>query len=352
MVAKNFEVLSNPIKIYRRMLEDIRGAKKFIFLENYIYRNDEVGREFREALTKKAREGVKIKILLDSYGSWVDERFFRELTKVGGEVRFFREIQYTWRIVSKNHERDHRKLLLIDNKISYIGSINITKDFIDWRELVLRLEGDITFDFVRAFNSTWRNYGQITLKKVFRFIHEEFEIIQDIPSDLKRYTEEKYVHLIKKAKKEILIETPYFIPSFRIRRAFLNAVKRKVKIKIILPYRSNWRIVDVLRNRYLGFLNNVGAQIYYYKPGMLHSKLLIVDGSFFILGSSNLDYRSLIHNFEINLLGRNKDISLALKDHFEETLTHSQPFSFSDWRRRSSAIKVLELIFEKIKRFF
>lgn len=352
MVTPNFEVISDPRKIYRRMLGDIRSAKKFIFLENYVYRNDEVGREFREALTKKAREGVKVKVLLDSYGAWVGKRFFKELISRGGEVRFFREIQYTWRIISKNHERDHRKLLLIDHKISYIGSINITKDFIDWRELVLRLEGDITFDFVRAFNGTWKNYGKITLKKVFKFIHEEFEIIQDIPYTLRRYTEEKYAKLIRNARGEINIETPYFVPSFRIRRAFLRAVNRGVKIRIILPYRSNWKIVDVLRNRYLGFLYRVGVEIYYYRPGMLHSKLLLVDDSFFILGSSNLDYRSLVHNFEINLLGKNKDISCALQNHFNETLSHSQPFSFEDWKKRSSVIKVLELLFEKVKKFF
>lgn len=352
MTTKTFEVLSNPQKIYKKMLEDIRAAKKFIFLENYVYRNDEVGREFRDLLTKKAKEGLTVKILLDSWGSWVDKKFFKELINSGGEVRFFRELQYTWRIVSKNHERDHRKLLLIDNKISYIGSINITKDFIRWRELVLRLEGDITFDFVRSFNSIWKNYGQLTLKKVFKFIHEEFEIVQDIPSTLKRYTEERYVRLINGARKEICIETPYFIPSFRIRRAFLNAIKRKIKIKIILPYRSNWRIVDIMRNRYLGVLHNSGVNIYYYKPGMLHSKLLVVDDKFFILGSSNLDYRSLVHNFEINLLGKNPEISRELKNYFEETLSNSEPFSFKDWRRRSSVTKVLELLFEKVKRFF
>lgn len=351
-MVEKFEVLSEPRKIYRKMLEDINSARKFIFLENYVYRNDEVGREFRDLLIKKAKEGVTVKVLLDSYGAWVDKKFFKDLINSGGEVRFFREIQYTWRIISKNHKRDHRKLLLIDNKISYIGSINITKDFIDWRELVLRLGGDITFDFVRAFNSSWRNYEQINLKKVFRFIHNEFEIIQDIPSTIKRYTEERLVKLINSGRKKIRIETPYFVPSFRLRRALLRACNRGIKVEIVLPFRSNWKITDVLRNRYLGFLHRAGAKIFYYKKGMLHSKLLIVDDKFFLLGSSNLDYRSLLYNFEINLFGKNKEIVDSLISHFEETLKYSQAFVYDDWKKRSSFTKILELFFGKIKRFF
>ncbi len=341
---ETFNVYSDPKKTFYAMLEDIKSAKKSIFLETYIYDNDEIGRKFREALIRKAKQKIRIKLLIDAWGSTVEKTFFKELVDFGAEVRFFREIKYLIRFFSKNHERNHRKLLIIDNNITYIGSMNITKHCFGWRELVVRIKGDIANDFTRSFYKSWDMYGEFDKKRIQTIIHEEYEIIHDIPSFIQRATEKRLYKLIKKAHKEILIETPYFVPSLNLINAFGRAVKRGVKITLLIPYRSDVRIVDIVRNSYLGRIYKRGVDIRYYKEKTMHSKLLLVDNSFFMLGSSNIDYRSFLHNFEINFIGKNPNMIKELRKFFNSGLANSVAFDYEQWKDRSSIGKIVELI--------
>ena len=351
-MKEEFKIISKPRELYDEMIKDILNAKKQIFLETYIYEDDQVGHRFRQALLKKAKQGVKIKLLLDAWGSNVKKHYFEELMQYGAEVKLFREIKYLIRIFSKNHERNHRKLLIIDKNIAYIGSANITQKYINSRELVIKIIGDIAECFIKSFQRVWENHSdKITNKKLKSIFHEEFEIINEIPSYYSRVTETRYIRLIKNAKKAILIETPYFIPSTIIRKALSKAVKRGVKVKIIIPHSSNVSVVDVLRNRYLGNLYKNGIEIYYYKPTLLHSKLMIVDDNFFLLGSSNLDYRSLLYLYEINFLGKDKRIIHSLKEYFNETLKDTIPFNYKEWRRRSSFKKILEMLLYRVRHY-
>jgi len=351
-MKEEFKILSQPRKIYDEMIKDILNAKKQIFLETYIYENDSVGEEFRQALLKKAKQGIKIKLLLDAWGSSVKKHYFDELISYGAEVKLFREIKYLIRMYSKNHERNHRKLLIIDNNISYVGSANITYEYINSRELVIKLVGDIADSFIKSFQRVWDMHSDhITNKKLRSIFHEEFEIINDIPSYYWRVTETRYVKLIKNAKKSILIETPYFVPSTRIRKVLGKAVERGVKVKIIIPHNSNVAVVDLLRNRYLGNLYKNGIELYYYKPTLLHSKLMIVDDEFFLLGSSNLDYRSLLYLYEINFLGTDKRIIKELKEYFNETMKGTIPFDYGEWRKRSSIKKIIEMLLYRVRHF-
>ena len=348
---EEFQIFSSPKQLYKQMLSDIADAKHTILLETYIYDNDKIGKKFRNLLVKKARQGIKVFLLIDAWGSKADKLFFNNLEKAGGKVKFFREFRYVLRIFSKNHERNHRKLLVIDGKISYIGSANITASCLNWRELSIRLEGDISERFVESFVNNWEISGKLSRRKISLLLHKGFEIIHDHPGDKIRNLEKRLVNLINSSKKEILIETPYFAPSLKIIRALSRAVKRKVNVKIILPYISDVRVADILRNIYLGRLYRNGIKIFYYKPRVLHSKLLIVDNSFFVLGSSNLDYRSFIHQYEINLLGKDNPLINALKSYFRETLRNSVCFNYKEWKSRSSLIKIFELILNKFRHY-
>lgn len=347
----SFQIFSKPKEIYTEMLRDIKNARKSVYLETYIYDNDKIGRKFRDALVKKASEGVKIKVLVDSFGSTVRKDFFKKLVKNGGEVRFFKEVRYVIRIFSKNHERNHRKILIIDDCITYIGSINITSSCLNWRELVLRFNEPLTEHFIESFNYSWDSFQLISEKKIELKIHRGFEILHDIPRDPRKMTQSKYSNLIKDAKKEILIETPYFVPPVYIRLALRRAVKRGVEVKILLPYNSDVRLMDVFRNRYLGRLHKSGVKILFYMPKILHSKLLIVDNKFFLLGSSNLDYASFVNMHEINLFGKDRRIIAALKEFYNAGLKNSEPFSYEDWKKRSSIRKIAELVFTTIEEY-
>lgn len=346
-----FTIFSQPKKVYRQMLKDIKKAKKYIFLETYIYAQDSIGAAFRKALTNKAKQGVQVRLLLDAWGADAKKKYFEDFIKAGGEVKYFREFMYVLNIFNKNHERDHRKLLLIDDQISYIGSLNITSSCLNWRELVIRIEGSLSKTLRESFNHHWQISSHFIKKKMQKLIHSSFEILQDHPRPSHRHTEKKYIELIKQAENRICVVTPYFVPSIRIRKAFAKAAKKGVKIEIILPYISDVRIADIVRNRYLGGLYKKGLEFYYYKPKTLHAKLLIVDNDFFILGSSNLDYRSFVHQYEINLLGRDKKIISALQNYFEEMLAKTISFNYYEWKDRSSLSKIIEKIIGKFAKY-
>jgi cardiolipin synthase len=367
-----FQIFSSPKEIYKKMLADITSAKKSIYLETYIYGKDKIGNEFKKALTKKASEGVKVFLLVDAMGSGkidilddiphlkniiglsgkIDKEDFKDLIKAGGNIRFFKEIRYVLRFFNENHERNHRKLLIIDEKISYIGSANITADCLNWRELVLKLEGRIAEHFIESFFYYWEKAGRITKKKLRMGFHKGFQIIHDLPADTKTFTADKYVRLIRSAEKEICIETPYFIPPIVIRKALAEAVRRGVKVKLLLPYKSDLGMLDLFRNRYIGRLYKRGIEIYYYVPGVLHSKLLLVDDKFFLLGSSNLDYKSFMHQHEINLFGKDKKIISALRQFFDSGINQSKLFDYNEWRSRSSLKRVIELMGSLIDEYF
>lgn len=344
-----YKVLSNSERIYKHMISDIRKAKREILLETYIYRNDKIGRLFRSELTKKAKQGVRVQLLIDAWGSNVRKGYFRELIQNGGRVRFFRELRYAFRWFNANHERNHRKLLLIDRNISYIGSINITEDSLNWEELVLRVVGSLAVPLKRAFVWTWKRFNIFKYARARKIRHEDFRILQDFPRG--NIAEKRYSKLILNANKEIVIATPYFIPSNRIRSAFKKAIKKGVEVKIILPKSSDVRIVDLLRRRYLGSLHKMGVKLYYH-PKVLHAKLLIVDNKFFLLGSSNLDYRSFMHQFEINLLGYSQEVITSLKEYSNKLQKTSEVFDYDVWVKRHFLSRFKDWIAEKIIRPF
>ncbi|NPE26626.1 phosphatidylserine/phosphatidylglycerophosphate/cardiolipin synthase family protein [Methanococcoides sp. SA1] len=346
-----YEVMSKPERIYFRMLGDIRNAKKEILLETYIYDDDKIGREFLAELVKKAKDGIKVRVLVDAWGSSVKRKFFRELVAVGGEVRFFRELRYVWRWFNANHERNHRKLLIVDKEICYLGSINITASCLNWRELVLRVEGSLAKRFRRSFSGSWKRFNLFDAKKIRKLVHEGFEIIQDSPRSKFSFAERNYKKLIGRARDSVLIETPYFVPSMKIRRAMRRAIKRGVKVKLILPRKSDLGFVDILRNRYLGKLYRMGVKIYYY-PKISHSKLLIVDEKFFLLGSSNLDYRSFKFQYEINLIGRDKDLIESLRKFFRSGLRKSRAFNYKVWQKRHWVSRIWEKILGGVREYF
>jgi cardiolipin synthase A/B len=347
---KSFKLFSDPKKLYKQMLSDINHAKNSVYLETYIFDNDNIGKVFRKALIKKAKQGLEIKVLIDSWGSTAKKDFFIKLEEANGEVKFFREFEYVIRFVTKNHERNHKKLLIIDEQISYIGSANITDQCLNWRELTLRLEGNISEHFTYSFLDSWKMKIKYSNSKFESILHEGFEIISDFPRDKRSLMRNKYKKLIKNAKSEILIETPFFVPSIPIMNQLAKAAKRGVKVKVLLPRISDVRIMDLVRNRYIERLYNSGVEIHYFNK-TLHSKLLIIDDKFFLLGSSNLDYRSFLHSMEINLFGEDKKMISELKEFYNKGIKNSKLFHYEEWKSRSSLGKIIEIIVDQFRNY-
>jgi cardiolipin synthase len=342
---KNAELFDNNALLFEAMLKDIESATNYVYLETYRLNDDTVGHKFRDALAIKARQGIDVRILVDSWGTSVSSSFFTPIIRNGGSVRFFKKFKFFLALFTKNHRRNHRKLLLIDNRITYIGSSNYSVYSLGWRESVLRIEGKITQYFKKTFNDSYLIYLKYHFNK-FSFkknIHVgDFKIIQDIPSIYFQRIRKEYTKLINQAKNEILIETPYFLPGYKLRKALMDAGERGVSVKILVPKHSDVKLVDMLRNKYLGMFYKKNVEVIFYTPNNLHAKCLLIDNEIFSIGSANFDYRSFRYQYEIILVGSHPKINQDIRSHIMKTMQDCEAFDFEKWLTRPFLEKAFE----------
>jgi len=345
-IKEPYHLCSEPLRYYDAMIADIEAARKYIYVETFRVGNDEIGERFLRALNEKAREGVEVKLLVDGWGvANPGNEYYKLIREHGGEVRFFEKIKFNTDIFTRSHRRNHRKLLLIDDEITWIGSSNLTGYNLNWRESMLRMKSEITFTFSRLFMQDFRMHNKYIFNKVYnsRLVrYEDFEIVRDIPSIAYKRINQKFIRLIKSAEKSVIVETPYFLPGFMLRKVMMDAVKRGVEVTVVIPKRSDVTLVDVLRNKYLGPLHKSGIRFMYYTVNNLHAKLMLVDGREFAIGSSNFDYRSFRYMFEIMLFGDEPLISDQVKEHMEKTIRQADPFVYKSWENRPLINKFFE----------
>jgi cardiolipin synthase len=337
------------------MLADIASARDSILLEVYRFRNDDVGLRIRDALGAKCSEGIKVKLLLDSWGTDVPASFFSVITNNGGEVRFFKKIKFFVDFFTKNHRRNHRKLLVIDDSVAWLGSANITGYSLKWRELVLRIQGPVVHDLKKTFHDSYRIYRKYMFNK-FAFkrtiANGEFEIIQDLPSIYRQLIKKRYELIFSKARREIFIETPYFLPGYKLRKLMMLAARRGVDVNVIMPLHSDVRSVDFLRGKYMEFYYKNNIKVHFFTPDNLHSKCVLVDNEIFAIGSSNFDYRSFRYQHEIMLFGRNTEIISQLRAHINQTLSMCIPFNYDTWRTRPLFEKIMGWLLTPFRHLF
>ncbi len=347
-IKEPYHLISEPIQYYDAMIADIESAKKYVYVETFRIGNDAIGERFLSAFNKKAKEGLDVKLLIDGWGvSNSGHPLYEQIRKNRGDVRFFEKIKFNTDIFTKGHRRNHRKLLLIDDEICWIGSSNLTGYNMNWRESMLRMKSEITFSFSRLFKQDYRLFNKYVFNKVHntRLVrYENFEIVRDVPSIAYKRINKKFIRLFQSAKKKIIIETPYFLPGFLLRKAMADAAKRGVEVIVIIPRHSDVTLVDILRNKYLGPLYKNGIQFLFYKTNNLHAKLMLVDDEYFAIGSSNFDYRSFRYMFEVMLFGDDHRIIEQVTNHISETLKHSESFVYSRWKKRPLINKFFEWI--------
>jgi len=352
-----FLVIDDTLKFYNQMLADIAQSREYIYLETYKFANDHMGIRFRDAITRKARQGVKVKILVDSWGKGpISETFFSELINLGGEVKFFEKIKINSDIFTRGHRRDHRKILVIDERICYIGSANITGYNLNWRELSLRVEGELAVSFKKVFLENFDAFypyiitNKVTYTRSIKF--DSFEILRDVPSFPLQRLRKRYTRLIRSATSSVVIETPYFLPGYMLRKSLMDASKRGVDVKIIMPRHSDVRMIDILRNKYLGLFFKSKVKILFFGPYNLHAKLLLIDNKTFSISSANFDYRSFRYQYEIALIGTEPEVLRQLNDHVAETLRNSEKFDYEQWEKRALIEKIFEWILLPFRHLF
>lgn len=339
-----FELFDSPSPLFNKMLADIKEAKHYIYLEVYKFSKEEIGELFRDALAQKAVEGVEVKLLLDAWGTGSSKTFFKKIIDNGGEVRIFNTLRIGTRLITQSHRRNHRKLLIIDDTIAYIGSPNITNYCMRWRELTIKLEGRIAKSFKYVFNNDFAVYNKFyyKTKQLTEIIQiASYEIIRDVPSIARQRIMNKYLQLTREAEKSIYIETPYFLIGYRLRKALKDAANRGVEVIVALPLNSDVLLVDILRNLYLGKLFREGVKFKMYYPSNLHSKLILIDDKIFGIGSANFDYRSFRYLHEILLVGDNSEIINKLLEYKKNTLLNCYDFNYEQWEERPVLEKIV-----------
>ena len=345
MELQNVKLFDDNLELYSSQLADIEGAKEYVFLEVYRFNNDAMGQKYCMALARKATQGIKVKVLVDAWGTKQDTEFLQPIVDAGGEVRFFQKLYLTMNFISNNHRRNHRKLLVIDNRVAYIGSSNISAYSLVWRELNLRIEDRMARLFRKAFADNYALYRKFDIEKM-RFkrniFYKRMIIMQEVPSRNRQRLRHKYETLINNARQSIVIETPYFLPSLRLRKALVAAVGRGVHVTVVMPKHSDVQSADIIRRYYLGKLHEQGVEIKFFTPCNLHAKCVLIDKETFSVTSANFDYRSFQHQHEIALIGKEKNIATLLEQHIGATLEACEPFDYNSWQQRTRFERFVE----------
>ena len=335
------DIMTDGYAFISQLVVDIARARHHIHIDMYIFEDDALGRLLADVLIDKAQRGVEVRIVYDDVGCWdVSRRFIEHLRSGGIEIAPFLPVRFP-SFTSKANYRNHRKLIIIDGAVGYVGGMNIALRYVKgrsrqpWRDTMLRLTGGIVYGLQRAFLVDWYFVDRtlITDRKYYPSpltSHLSNSLAQLVTSGpMASYPEimQGYVRAINDARKYVYIETPYFLPNEPVLFALKTAAMSGVGVCIICPLRSDARFTAWAGRSYLRELSEAGARIYLYKTGFLHSKMMIVDDALATCGSSNVDFRSFENNFESNVFIYGEDTALRLKKVFLDDLSQSIPLS-------------------------
>ena len=330
------DIMTDGYAFFPELLKDIAAATHHVHINMYIIEDDPLGRLVADSLMAKARQGVKVRLIYDDVGCWrVDSRFFEQMREAGVEVAPFLPVRFP-SFTSKVNYRNHRKIIVIDGRVGYIGGMNTARRYVStkWRDTMLRVQGGVVYALQRAFLVDWYfvDHTLITDRVYYPPVSEELTaksqllIAQVVTSGpMARYPEimQGFVRIILAARRYIYIETPYFLPNEPILFALKTAALAGVDVRVMCPLNSDARFIDWASRSYLREIYDAGARVYLYEPGFLHSKLLISDDSLVSCGSTNVDFRSLENNFEANVFIYDEGTALRLKKVFLDDQSHA-----------------------------
>jgi len=342
------EVLPNGENYYRAELDAIRQAQKSVTLEAFIFEEGKIAGEFVRALAERARAGVKVNVVADGVGSLHTNRsFFGELLDAGGKVAFYHPIRwYTW---PRYNNRTHREIVVIDGKTAFVGGAGIADHWLlsdkeepRWRDTMFRVEGQSVARIQGAFVENWLEAtGELlTGADYFPFAEAEGNVVTLVVNSTPSAGQSTrarmlYQTLIASAKKSIYLTTPYFLPDRSARDELIKAIQRGVEVKVVVPGRRTDQHMTRYSSRTLfGELLKHGARIHEYQPSMIHVKTLVVDGTWSVVGSTNIDSRSFGLNDEINLAARDPELAGKLTEHFFQDVSQSDEITYQEWKRR------------------
>jgi len=349
------KILKNGENKFKKLFEDINAAKHHIHLEYYILKDDTIGTELLNLLCKKAKLGIEVRLSVDDVGASISGDMKQKIIDSGIEFYAFMPVLYP-KFTSRMNYRNHRKIVVIDGNIGYLGGINIADDYVNapdknkyWRDTHIRIEGEAVISLQIQFLINWEFVSNSKINIIANYFPKKpckaklaIQIAASGPDTDWPNIMDALFSAITSAKKYIYITTPYFIPNDEIIMALQIASRSGVDVRLLIPNESDSWTAKYATNSYLQRLFDADIKIYRYTKGFLHAKTLVVDGIISTIGTSNMDYRSFSINFEINAFFYDKKTSENLKDIFIEDLKNSIEMSLEIWKNRSNLEKLKE----------
>ena len=347
--------------LYRDLLEEIKKAKHFIFLEFFIIKDGKLLEELLDILGKKTREGVEVCFMYDDAGTIADEPYNlnERLRSLGIHVVVFSPLSYWLVLTARSNGRDHRKICVVDNKVAYTGGINCADEYVNlkelyghWKDTGIKVEGDavtsFTISFIQFFNVYSKRhlvYDDYILKTRNKINSNSYVLpFSDSPSDKEAVSRTVHYNMISKAKKYVYIQTPYLIIDDTIQNALCSCSKSGVEVIITVPHIPDKKSVFmVTRSNYYKLLK-AGVKIYEYTPGFIHSKLCLSDDKIAIEGTINMDFRSYFLSYEYGVLIAQDKVIQEMKKDYLETLSVSEEITLDEVKKTSLPVRILRAI--------
>jgi cardiolipin synthase len=378
LVAGNrVQLLQDGPATYDALFAAIRAARDHVNVEFYILEDDEVGRRFRELLLERQRAGAQVNLIYDSVGSLATPKeFFDPLREAGARVLEFNpvnplKVRRGWNV----NQRDHRKLAVVDGRIAFLGGINISSVYssgslsnsgsrgravrkeqqrqnginaLPWRDTQIQLDGPVVAEYQRLFLQTWNAQQGPELPARDYFPAQQpqgSEVVRAIgssPDEPYSFIYATLISALRSAESEILITTAYFVPDPQLLEALQEAAQRGVTVKILLPSRSDSAFVLSAGRAYYQALLDGGVELYERRQALLHAKTAVIDGVWSTVGSTNLDWRSFLHNQELNAVVLGPAFGARMREAFDRDLAVSRRITAQEWRRRPLSERMKE----------
>ncbi|WP_197735521.1 phospholipase D-like domain-containing protein [Rubrobacter xylanophilus] len=335
------------VPLYEDMLREIEGARERILLETFIWKGDEVGRRFVEALARRAREGVEVYVIFDGFANLVVPADFKRFPKEIHTLHFRPFDDPARALDPRGIFRDHRKILAVDGRVAFIGGYNIGSLYErSWRDTHLRVRGSEVREVENAFIDFWNAHRTPELPSIepkgerawnaHLVLHRNDPYLRIFP------IRGMYLEAIDRATRRIYLTHAYFVPDRAMRAGLVEAAKRGVDVQVLLPEQSNHVTADWLSRRHFHELLSAGVRIFRYKHIMIHSKTATIDGVWSTVGTANIDRFSLLGNYEINLEIYSRRFAAQMERMFELDKTNAEELTLEEWGRRPLAAKLAE----------
>jgi len=334
--------------VYDAMLAAIDAAQECIYIESFIWKGDGVGQAFRDRLAARAREGVQVYAIFDSFGNFVVPRSFKQFPAEIHTLRF-QSFHRIWHLFDpRRYALDHRKLLIVDGKTGFIGGYNLGSLYAtEWRDTHLRIIGPAATDLAQSFVDFWNRFSpkkERIRQNYARHFDPTIALHGNNAARLTFPIRDMYIDAIDRSQHHILLTNAYFIPDHTVLDALIEAAGRGVRVEILLPWASNHILADWGARGYFTTCLKAGIHLYGYQGAMIHAKTCTIDGQWSTIGTANLDRLSAVGNYEINVEVYSKPLARQMELLFACDKSNSFEIAADQWLRRPWYVKLSEWI--------